>query len=229
MANAPHIIRSVEELRAQVPAILKRLNADQALLLAAAANPVLALEELGYRIPNELHRELDHRIRFSAAERERLAALMARMHEIARGPFDPDDSAELERILFTRLKLPELPSPPVRVPITEAPVATEGPQQLSSRRRGASEESFIGPMANAPTVPQHRLAVRYHATAAGPEPDVLLPLEGKHPIVAPLLEYRAITARHAPFAPRALYDRIRRGSVGGPLLTLRARIHRREG
>lgn len=228
MANAPHTIRSVEELRAQVPAILKRLNADQSLLLAAAANPVLALEELGYRIPNELHRELDQRIRFSATERERLAALVARMHEIARVPFDPDDPADLERILFTQLKLAELPPPPVRVPITGAPVATKGSDKMSSRQRGAPDASHAEPTAIAPTIVQHRLAVRYHATAAGPEPDVLLALEGKHPIVAPLLEYRAIAARHAPFAPRALYERVRRGAIGGLSLKLRARFHRRE-
>lgn len=228
MANAPHTIRSIEELRAQVPAILKRLNADHALRLAAAANPVLALEELGYRIPNELHRALDHRIRFSAAERERLAALTERMHEIAKVPFDPDDPAELERILFTQLELPELPPPPVRVPITGAPVAAKSPRQVSTRGPDATEAPHIGPMVFAPTIPQHRLAVRYHAAAAAPEPDVLLTLEGKHPIVAPLLEYRAIIARHAPFAPRALYDRVRRGAVGGPSLKLRARFHRRE-
>ena len=228
MASAPHTIRSVEELRARVPAILKRLNADQSLLLAAAANPVLALEELGYRIPNELHRELDHRIRFSATERERLATLVARMHEIATVPFDPDDPADLERILFTRLELPELAPSPVRIAITGAAGATEGAKEMSSRRSGAREQSQSGPMSIAPTILQHRLAVRYHATAAGPEPDVLLALAGTHPIVEPLLEYRAIVARHAPFAPRALYERVRRGAIGGVSLKLRARLHRRE-
>lgn len=227
MATAGNTIRSIEELREQVPAILKRLNADQALLLAAAANPILALEELGYRIPNELHLDLDRRIRFSVAERERLAEITGRLHEIAKEAFDPDDPAELERVLFTRLALPELPPPPVRVPITTVPPAQASAGQASSRGHDAKEAPSPGPVVIGPTIPQHRLAVRYHASAAGPEQDVLLYLEGKHPIIAPLLEYRAILARHAPFAPRALYDRLRKGSVGGPSLKLRARLHRR--
>lgn len=229
MPSTPITIGSIEELRQQVPAILKRLNADQALLLAAAANPVFALEELGYRIPNELLRDLDRRIRFSPAERERLDALTVRLQEIAKVAFDPEDPAELERVLFARLALPELPPPPVRVAIPEASPLDDRGRKASTSDPHVAATTPARPVAAAPVIPLHRLAVRYHAAATGAEPDVLHMLPGKHPILAPLLEYRAILARHAPFAPRAVYDRLRKGTTGGVSLTLRARLHRKEG
>jgi hypothetical protein len=219
MNDRPRTIGTVEELREQVPAILKRLNADQGLLQAALANPLAALEELGYVIPPSLHRELDRRIRFTAAERERLDTLTRRLHKLAGVEFDPDQPDALERLLFTRLELPEPPPAPVRVAIPR-------PNQDTPYQRTAGATQAADPAI--PAMARPRLEVRYHAAASGPQPDVLAYLEGRHPIVEPLLEYRAIMARHAPFAPRELYERIRRGSVAGPALKLRARLHRKE-
>ena len=227
MANVPGTIRSVEDLREQMPAILKRLNTDQRLLLAALANPVFALEELGYRIPNELHRELDHRIRFSATERQRMSELTARMHEMAGVPFDPDNPEELQRLLFTQLELPDLPPAPVRVPI---PPDRPGSVHQATR---ADSNAYVQEPHSSPLpgkIPRHRLAVRYASAGLKAEPDVLLELRGAHPIMEPLIAYRAIAATHAPFAPRELYERLRKGVIGGPAFKFRARFHHpREG
>jgi hypothetical protein len=222
MANAPETIRSVEDLREQMPSILKRLNADQGLLLAALANPVFALEELGYRIPGELHRELDHRIRFSASDRQHMSELTARMHEIAGLGFDPDDPEELEQLLFKQLELPDLPPPPVRVPIPKGGMQQTGRDGSQAYAQKAHASPLPG------KIPLHRLAVRYVSAGLPAEPDVLLVLRGAHPIMEPLLAYRAIAAKHAPFAPRELYERLRKGggAIGGPTFKLRARFHR---
>jgi len=234
-ANDGDTIQSIEELRKRVPAILKRLSSDQALLLGAAANPILALEELGYNIPDTLRRELDQRIRFSSDDRARLLALSEQLNRIAGEKFDPDDAEVLEHLLFTRLELPPLPPEPVRVEIP--PDESTGGQGRRSRPAEQRKEQKddnpnkpvpepARPITPRPTIPRHRLEVRYAPPGTTREPDELEPLLGRHPIIEPLLEYRAIAARHAPFAPRELYERIRRGDVPGPTLKLRARLHR---
>ena len=50
-------IDSWKEAQTVAPAVLERLNADPPLLMAAATNPLLALEELGYDIAP--HRSAD--------------------------------------------------------------------------------------------------------------------------------------------------------------------------
>lgn len=233
MDNAPITVQSIEELRRKITRILHALNADPALLRAAAANPIFALEEIGYFVPRELHRELDRRVRFTAAERERLALLTRKMHEAAGATFDPDDAEQLDETLFARLELPRLPEAPVRVTL---PVPDRGPDTVregavhaapprtASRSRAALPEPAARTIAATHVL--HPLDVRYHLADATRDP--LHALADAHPIMAPLLEYRAIMARHAPFASRELYERIRRDTTGGVRFTLRARLHRKK-
>lgn len=218
-------VHSIDELRAQMPSIIKKLNADQGLLRGAAANPIFALEELGYVIPDALRHEIETRVRFSAKERESLGALRRQVIEAAGFAFDLDSPHALESALFERLRIAPLAEPPVRVEVRPEGVTpreagtsadTVARQRGVRASRNASEQSSF---------PLHRLAVRYHLGAPN-EIDPLTELRDAHPVVAPLLAYRAIIARHAPLAPRALYDRIRAGDVNGPSITLRARFHR---
>src|SRR3974377_2210573 len=65
-------ITSIEQLQKHVPSIVKAVNADPSLALAAAVNPIFAIEELGYKIPANLRRSIEHRIRFSPEQARRL-------------------------------------------------------------------------------------------------------------------------------------------------------------
>lgn len=229
MDRDDRIIRSIDDARRQVPAILKQLNANQSLIRAAAANPIFALEELGYHIPQELIPALDRRIRFLRPERERLAELERRVQSAAGQQFDLDDPEALEHVLFNGLKLPPLPPDPVHIPIETAsgPVATEDKPPRKEKWQPSSSlgEAKIAP-SQRPALNAHRLSVTYRTPGSPAMADVLEPLRSAHPIIEPLIEYRAIVARHAPFAPRELYDRIRREEVTGVTLTLRARVQR---
>jgi hypothetical protein len=93
------------EARANIRQILEGLNAAPALALAAAANPILALEELGYRIAPEARREVEDRLRFRPREAARLSALRRQIAEHAGHPLDPDSPHELEVVLFEELGL----------------------------------------------------------------------------------------------------------------------------
>ncbi len=99
-------ISSWKAAQALVPAILERLNADQPLLLAALANPLFALEELGYEIAPSFEQELVDRIRFRAKDAVRIRQLREEIFAQAGGAFDLESERETVRILFERLTLP---------------------------------------------------------------------------------------------------------------------------
>jgi hypothetical protein len=202
-------IRSFQDLRRRVPDILERVNADPALALRAAANPLLALEEMGYDLPREVRAEVERHVRFPRADRERLDALSSEISRLAPEPFDPDEPEELERVLFRKLKLPPLPQ---RVPIPAGPV------KAAPRARAAAS-----------AVPAHPLARPIVPPGAPKGVDPLEAIRDAHPVVPVLLEYRRIQSTQPPLAPREVYERLRRQGgedAAGPRLRIRARLKR---
>ena len=196
-------LTTLAALQRRVPSIVKRINADLTLALRAAANPLFVLADLGYSMTPELEREVALRVRFSQPAIARLVALSTRIQELAGRTFDVDSRAELSRVLFDHLKLPTLQ----RVVINGTPVA-----QAASRPR-ESERS-------------HPLDIRYRPFGGDASPDPLEALRDLHPIIAPLLEYRAIQASVPPLASRELYDRVARGDVKMPTFRIRAKLRR---
>ena len=63
--EAARRIDTLEDLQYLGPELLKRINADQGLAVAAAANPILALSELGYELAPAVRQDLEERSRFS--------------------------------------------------------------------------------------------------------------------------------------------------------------------
>jgi len=202
--DAAEHLTTLDALQRRVPSIVKRVNADPALALRAAANPLLALGEMGYTLTPELERQVALRVRFNAQQISRLDALTSEIHTLAGESFDIDSPVALEHVLFTRLKLPPLPAAAQRVVIAQGAVAPG----LNTR------------------VALHPLDPPYRIPGGIAPPDPLEALRGKHPVIAPLLEYRAIQAAVPPLASRELYDRIARGDIEGPTIRVRARLKR---
>jgi hypothetical protein len=195
-----HTIRSVEDLRRRVPAILRVINADESLALRAAANPLLALEELGYDISDELRPQIERRIRHGKAAIARLEALESRIYQLAGERFELGAPNELSRVLFERLKLRRVPK------VQEFPL-----------RKG------LPSVPAAPEPGEPTALPRYHA-GRPKHPDPLASLRDAHPIMGPLLEYRALEAGQPPLATREVYEKLKRAGSSGPTLRLRARI-----
>lgn len=194
-------------LQRRAPSIVKRVNADPELALRAAANPLLALAEMGYTMTPELEREVALRVRFDQPTIAKLTALSTRIQELAGKKFDVDSGTQLSSVLFEHLKLSP-PPPPQRVVVAKGTLAA----QTVSR-----------PMES---VPSHPIDISYRPVGGVAPPDALDALREKHAIIAPLLEYRAIQASVSPLAPRELYDRIARGGVNMPIFRLRAKLRR---
>jgi hypothetical protein len=194
-------LESWEQLQQQAPQLLDRLHAAPALMLAAAANPLLALEELGYAIAPAVRQDFSDRLRFGAGGALRLRRLRERIFEHAGHPFDLESAAELQGVLFAELRLAPAPAPsPAK--------AAAGPPDLGPlpvrTRFGASGSAAAG------------------APAAAADPLAALGL--KHPIITPLLEYRSLEASQPRLASRELWDEIRQGRHAVPITSLVARL-----
>jgi hypothetical protein len=92
-------IESWSDLQAKAAQILDRLNADDRLALAAAANPLLALEQLGYVIAPEARTPIADRLRLGPDAAGTLTGLRAEMARLADRAVDPDDLEDLHRVL----------------------------------------------------------------------------------------------------------------------------------
>ncbi len=108
-------IESIQQLQKHVPSIVHTVNADPLLALAAAVNPMFALEELGYRIPSSLSRTVEHRIRFSADQSAHLEKLSAEIHHQLHRQFDIESETELSAVLQKELKLGEHQQLPAKI------------------------------------------------------------------------------------------------------------------
>ncbi len=202
-------IESWEQLQEQVESILERLNADPALALAAAANPLYALEELGFQISPHVRPEIEDRLRFRPRAIARLRELRGDIYRHAGRPFDLDSGEELERVLFDRLGL---------VPPVAAAPAPQARRAEPKYRELAEETAYR---------PPPRLDLRPLVREPGRKEESRDPLEslrGAHPIVEPLLEYRRLEASEPRLAPRALYDDVRRGKRRLGVVRVRGRL-----
>lgn len=99
-------IQSIQQLQRLVPTLVKALNADEALMKRALVNPLLALEELGYRLADELRPQVERRVRFKVETAHRLDALADEVFKHAGERLDLDSPVALDRLLYERLKLP---------------------------------------------------------------------------------------------------------------------------
>ncbi len=94
---------SWEQLQAQISTILEQVNGDPALAVAAAANPLHALEDLGYAINPHARAEIEDRIRFDHRRAVRLRQLREQIFDEVGHPFDINSPHELERVLTGKL------------------------------------------------------------------------------------------------------------------------------
>lgn len=92
-------IRTWKELQARVGEILERLNEDPDLVLAAAANPLEALRELGYSLGEDLEREVEARLRFGPQDGPRKVELEKAVVAAVGRPVDALDDREVDRVL----------------------------------------------------------------------------------------------------------------------------------
>lgn len=188
-------IESWEQFQRRFASSLSRIQDDRLLGLAAAANPLYALEELGFTIPRDVEASIAEHLRFKPQTLARIRQLRDEVHRHAGRAFDISSPDELERVLFDHLKI----------------VRPSGGDGSAGTYHAKAGGRFASPL------PQQ--------VGAGESPaDPLETLRGAHPIVPPLLEYRQLEARGRQLASRAVYDQLRQGQRELPVERVRLRM-----
>jgi hypothetical protein len=215
-------LTTLTELRRRVPAIVERINADPLLATAAAANPILALEELGERMSPALTAAVERRVRFSREDAKRLEALSREVEQAAGRPCKLDDPAQLARVLFVDLGLRP---PGARTGATGSRAKAAATPSASAAPRGSKTTSSS---AEAPLSPQLVKLVEplppRTATEPKPAPDPLARLRSAHAVMQPLLAYRELEASQPRLASPELYGELRSGAQQLPIANLRAHL-----
>lgn len=104
-AEIKRTFRTLEEIRKKAAILVEEVNANPSLALAAATNPILALEELGYDISAQARSDLEDHARFGAEKAKKLQDLRARIFKLAGHPFELQSESELRRTLTGELKI----------------------------------------------------------------------------------------------------------------------------
>lgn len=197
------------------------------LFLAACADPVRAMRDVGIELSPSAARYVAHRCRFSPKEADELERLASQIDEQL-GIINPDDDRAVAAALR---KVGVDVSRPKRPKADDADQqAASAPNPPSGSKRKASVPE-VHPMrrsvlAAAATLPQ----VRRWQPARRVEPDPFEPLRKAHEVMAPLLEYRRRSSTQIRFADAEVYERLARTSDGQVTeainLTLRVRLNR---
>ncbi|MEV1154400.1 hypothetical protein AB0J27_03190 [Micromonospora chokoriensis] len=184
-------INTFSDLQARAGVILARLDAAPAVALAAASNPLLAVEHLGYEFDPEARTGIGDRIRLGPTAAEKLAGLRTTIARLVDRRVDPDNGAEVRRLLTDLGVLPSCsdgdepdtdpprwrpggagPDPleplrdrhPVMVPLLEY-------RQISARRpRFAPPQAFAAILDGAVATPLTGVSGRLQAPPPEPEP-----------------------------------------------------------
>jgi hypothetical protein len=190
-------IESLEDARQQVGFIVAQINSNPKLAIAAAANPLFALEDLGYEVTPEAQVEIADHVRFGATTAARLKRLRTMIHKAAGRTFDLESDQSLREVLEQlEVRLGQAGSP-----------------------RHAKRKPETSPVFSLARSPQLKWTSK--------EDDPLEVFRGRHPVMDALLEYRQIESSEPRLATRALYDEIRQGSRRTPLVSVRVVLRTR--
>ena len=145
-------IDSVAQLQSLTVTLLERLNADQSLARAAAVNPLLALEELGYELSPDVRQDLEERSRFTQKQIVQRRKLKEDLARAVGRDVDVTSPTDVRRLLVEDLKLAHAVPHDLSLP--------RAPPRVGARAQRAYSKDSLEDLGNAHPVMKHLLAVR---------------------------------------------------------------------
>ncbi|MBO9153708.1 hypothetical protein ACFOTA_15925 [Chitinophaga sp. GCM10012297] len=205
-------ISSLKELQQQMPRIIEQHGKDPSLTFLALANPLLALEKIGYSFTPEAKEEIAAHVRFGKTGAEQVKTLQQQIFTATGKPFDLRDAAALRQNLSALLSRPDdenAPKPKTKAAAASGPVKLALPQAeidaiLDSVKRPVKVEG-------------------------GKVTDPLESFNGKHAVITPLLEYRRLEATHPQLAEKSVVEALVKKQDKFPLRNIRFRMNRSNG
>jgi hypothetical protein len=205
MMNQEKSINSLRELQKLVPRLLKETAGNESLLLAAAANPLLALEQLGYQVTPTAAREIELRARFGSEGATVYEETEAALYAAAGTTFDAGDPDAVSRVLETLLE--------ERYEGKEEPAPKAAQRSLTPARRRKLLEVARTPPAGPP--------------GYAPRSEPLAEFSDAHPIIPLLIRWRQMEHQSPPFASQQMFERILAGELELPITAVEFKLQPR--
>jgi len=220
-------LKSHNAFRKLLPKLLEIQEERQDLAIAALANPILALEELGYVFSPKIRRHMVHLARFGEEKTQRLKQLEAKLRKELGKELDLDDAPAVARAVLERVPadLPET---------TEVAGVTAEDAAPNSRNIALKRAEFVvkappESQATVKTTPRERLSAivaelpqrHYHSFRRAADP--LTAFKGVLPAIDDLIEWREIEGSRARFATPEIFRRILNGELTTPITRVRFR------
>ncbi len=98
-------IKTFKEFHRNVPKILKKLNEDSGLAIRALANPLLAFDEMGFRLSDDVAMEVEKFTRFTLPEQKRLDKLEKELSKFTERKIDFRSTKDVEAFITKDLKI----------------------------------------------------------------------------------------------------------------------------
>ena len=213
MARSGGTIDSLDSLRRRMPTIVEAVNADPGLALRASANPLLALEELGYTLSDSLREEAELRARFDLDDAATLTSLRGDIEKELGRKVDLRSADAVTRALATvGVKIP-----------AKAVQAAMREDAASAAPAEADADATTAQTSKSPTR-RGQKAPTPRAPILQPPPPVVGPNDsrrllpalrdrlGDHDVVEPLVQYLELEASRPRLADAETYERLRKRS-----------------
>ena len=191
MKYAP--IQNLKELQKLMPSIIKDYGEDQKITHAALANPILALEHIGYELTPDFKYELEFLIRFGEKKGKALLTLEKKIFKEVNKEFDLRSPDQLFEVLKPILKL-------------KAPAGKASKKAKETTKKAPKKISITSlTKAHLSLPPQLKWTEKVK--------DVLLDCPKKHPAIPLILKYRELESSEPRLASRQLFEKALKGKL----------------
>lgn len=219
-------IKSHADFRRLLPRLIAQQDKRPELAIAALANPLLALEELGYAFAPAIRPHMERLARFGEERTAEYDAVEKRIASKLGADVDLTDHAALAKAVIAKLPKALLEETPFATP-AETSYAAKPAQ--GARKSGVNARAGSAKAAGSTQPP----TVRDLLAAELPEPpqrrfrtlrrseDPLAPLAGRNALIDDMLALREIEGSRARLADRDTFRKILEGELRTPITRVR--------
>jgi hypothetical protein len=197
-------IQSLPELQKRMPRILKAVNADPDLALAAGANPFFALEKLGYELTPQAQKSIERHARFGKEISKEVQTLEKSILEMADQPIPLDDNKKLGAWVSARIK------------VLKGGKGKKSQKEASQRKK---EKQFLDQTL---TFFESSLATGFQLEAL--ESEHIEALEKLDPLFSKLIRYQILQIRYPRFASQEVFEKILSKQIKTPITGITWRL-----
>jgi hypothetical protein len=215
-------IRSHEEFRRLLPKLVAQQEERPALAIAALANPILALEELGYSFAPEIRPHMERLARFGEDRTVEIEQIEQRLAETLGPEVDIADRRALAAAVISRLPVDLLAEhvPEVKPihPHSDAPAPVrkaEQPRAKPTKAPAPKEMALDQFRDRLAEFPQRRFDA--FVTARDP----LAALKGRAPLLDDMIRLREIEGSRARLAEPDVFQGLLSGKIRTPISRVR--------